>query len=205
MANIANTLTATEAACVTGVPLKQVHRIIDAGLLFDGVQVRTGARVISGRALVGLRLAHLTADTLTLDARRRIIRRVLDEPKTATFQEDAVTVAVAPVADDIRDGLESLDHAKAVVSIDPAVMSGAPCFVGTRIAVHDLAEMVANGDTVDAVAAAYPSVSPDQIQLAIVYAAAYPRRGRPSAKPAWRNSPTLRSKTLRLGDLPQTA
>ena len=26
-------LSASEAACVTGVPLKQVHRIIDAGLL----------------------------------------------------------------------------------------------------------------------------------------------------------------------------
>ena len=49
-------LSANEAAYVTGVPLKQVHRIIDAGLLGDSVKSRKGARVILNHALVGLKL-----------------------------------------------------------------------------------------------------------------------------------------------------
>ena len=172
-------LTANEAASVTRVPLKQVHRIIDAGLLSGRVETRAGARMISGRALVGLRLAHLTADTLTLDARRRIIGRVLAEPTTNAFQEDAVTVAVEQIAADIDEGLHSLDLAKGMVTSDPRTMGGAPCFAGTRIPVHDIADMMANGDTVEALAIAYPQLNIDQIRLAAMYATAYPRRGRP--------------------------
>jgi len=69
--------TANEASSVTRVPLKQVHRIIDAGLLAGRVETRKGSRVIVGSGLVGLRVAYLTADTLTLEARRRVVGRVI--------------------------------------------------------------------------------------------------------------------------------
>jgi len=205
MAAHTEALTANEAAWVTRVPLKQVHRFIDAGLLLDGVEVRTGSRMISSRALVGLRLAHLTADTLTLDARRRLIRRVLDEPTAATIQDEAVSIAVAPVAVDVREGLETLDRARALVASDPAIMSGAPCIAGTRIPVHDVADMAANGDTIDALVAAYPSLNADQIRLASVYATAYPRRGRPAAKPALRQARSIASKRIAIDDLPKAS
>jgi hypothetical protein len=45
---------------VTRLPLKQVHRIIDAGLLRGRVEMRRGSRAIVGSDLVGLRLAWLT-------------------------------------------------------------------------------------------------------------------------------------------------
>lgn len=194
--------TASEAASVTRVPLKQVHRIIDAGLLSGRVETRAGVRMISGLALVGLRLAHLTADTLTLGARRRMIGRVLAEPTTSAFREDAVTVAVEPVAADIDEGLHQLDLAKAMVKSDSAIMGGIPCFSGTRIPVHDIVDMMANGDTVEALAAAYPSLSIDQVRLAAVYATAYPRRGRPPIRPAWRSETPAMSRTLSIDDLP---
>jgi uncharacterized protein (DUF433 family) len=195
-------LTANEAASVTRVPLKQVHRIIDAGLLSGRAETRAGARMISGRALVGLRLAHLTADTLTLDARRRIIGRVLAEPATRAFQEDAVTVAVEPIAADVDEGLHRLGLAKAMVKSDSGTMGGAPCFAGTRIPVHDIADMMAGGDTAEALAAAYPQLSVDQVKLATVYATAYPRRGRPPVKPTWRRGRPTMSKTQSIDDLP---
>ena len=205
MARPTKALTANEAASITRVPLKQVHRIIDSGLLLDGVQIRAGTRVIFGRALIGLRLAHVTADTLTLDARRRVIQRVLEEPRATRIQEEVVSVAVSPVAIEVRDGLETLDRAKAMVSSDPSIMGGAPCIVGTRIPVHVLGEMVANGDTFDAVASAYPPLTFDQVRLAAVYATAYPRRGRPPVKPAWRKAGPRDSKILRLDDLPSVS
>ncbi len=198
-------LTANEAASVTRVPLKQVHRIIDAGLLHGRVETRAGARMISGRALVGLRLAHLTADTLTLDARRRIVGRVLAEPATRAVEEDAVTVSVEPITADIDAGLRELSLAKAMATSDPATMGGAPCFTGTRIPIHDIADMVANGDTAEGVATAYPQLSIDQVALALVYATAYPRRGRPPARPAWRKAAPTMSKTVSIDDLPQAS
>nr|WP_295111871.1 DUF433 domain-containing protein [uncultured Caulobacter sp.] len=205
MTRSAAPLTANEAASVTRVPLKQVHRIIDAGLLLDGVQVRSGSRLISGRALVGLRLAHLTAESLTAEARRRVIRRVLEDPRATTVEDHAVTVPVTPAAADVLEGLETLDRAKAEIVTDPAILAGAPCVVGTRIPAHDLADMVANGESIEAVVAAYPSLTANQVRLASVYATAYPRRGRPPVKPAWRQAEPTALKTVSLDALPKVS
>ncbi len=90
-----------------------------------------------------------------------------------------------------------------MVKIDAKTMAGAPCFSGTRIPVHDIADMLAIGDTVGALAAAYPQLSADQIRLAAVYATAYPRRGRPPVKPAWRNAAPTTSKTMAIDDVPR--
>ena len=50
------TLTANEAACVTGVPLRQVHRIIDTGVLGSAAARREGSRLVHGDGLVSLKL-----------------------------------------------------------------------------------------------------------------------------------------------------
>jgi uncharacterized protein (DUF433 family) len=110
---------------------------------------------------------------------------------------------VEGIAADIDEGLQRLGLAKAMVTSDPQTMAGAPCFAGTRIPVHDLADMMANGDTVEALAAAYPQLSVDQIELAAVYATAYPRRGRPPVKPAWRKAAPTLSKVVAIDDLPR--
>src|SRR5919108_3932685 len=98
-------LSANEAASVTGVPLKQVHRIVDAGLLEGAVERRAGGRVILGRGLVGLKLAHDTADVLTPEARRRLVKRLLQRPKPKTVGENAVTVDVQSMEVAVRRGL----------------------------------------------------------------------------------------------------
>ena len=65
---------------------------------------------------------------------------------------------------------------------DEAVLSGIPCIKGTRIPVHDIADMLANGDTAGAIREAFPRLSQARIELAAFYARAYPRRGRPRRK-----------------------
>lgn len=199
-------LTANEAASVTRVPLKQVHRIIDAGLLAGHVETRMGSRVIVGNGLVGLRLAYLTADTLTLEARRRIIRHVMSDAGVEAVREQAVTVAVQPITSEVESGLSALGGAKAMVTIDKDIMGGTPCIAGTRVPVHDIADMLANGDSPAAILAAYPQLQAEQVELAPVYALAYPRRGRPLVKPAWRKMAAPKvTRTLRLEDLPSVS
>ncbi|MER8785960.1 MULTISPECIES: DUF433 domain-containing protein [unclassified Mesorhizobium] len=195
-------LTANEAAAVTQVPLKQVHRIIDAGLLRGRVETRRGSRVIIGAGLVGLRLAWLTAETLTPAARRRIVEHAIADDAAPVVADDPLKVDLKPITAGVRTGLGRLRKAKAMVARDPAVLSGQPAFVGTRVLVHDVADMLANGDTPETIRAAYPQLTLDRIRLAADYALAYPRRGRPPVKPAWRSTAAKSKRTIRLDDLP---
>jgi len=198
-------LSANEAASVTGVPLKQVHRIVDAGLLQGAVENRAGTRVILGRGLVGLKFAHDTAGLLSPEGRRRLVRRLLDRPRAKTVQEDAVTVDMRPIQATVRRGLTTLEKAKKMVAVDQDVLGGTPCFKGTRIPVHDIAEMVAGGDQKTVILKAYPQLTAEQVDLAVVYAEAYPRRGRPRRKPAWRKTKPVSREELSLRDLPRAS
>ena len=203
MALAKEALSANEAAWVTGVPLKQVHRIVDAALLKGAVENRAGMRVILGRrGLVGLKLAYQTADLLTPKGRRRIVKKLLERPRAAKVEESALTVDVRPIESAIRRRLSALERAKRMVTIDPAVLSGTPCFKGTRIPVHDIAAMIANGEDNSAVLKAYPQLTPERTDLAVLYAEAYPRRGRPRHKPLWRKGKPISSEKLSIRVLP---
>ncbi len=198
-------LSANEAACVTGVPLKQVHRIIDAGLLGDSVKSRKGARVILKHALVGLKLAYETTEILTLEGRRRLVRHILDDPAARTVREDAVSVNVRPMKNDVMRGITSLEKARKMIVSDKDILGGASCFKGTRIVVHDIAEMLANGDQVAVILTAYPTLTEVQVTAAAIYAEAYPRRGRPRHHPEWRKAKQRVSKKVELDKLLQAS
>ncbi|MCX6878030.1 MAG: DUF433 domain-containing protein [Verrucomicrobia bacterium] len=46
-----------------------------------------------------------------------------------------------------------------VVKIDPEIMSGEPCFAGTRVPVRTLLDYIEGGDTIDEFLEQYPTVS----------------------------------------------
>jgi len=193
-------LTANEAASITGVPLRQVHRIIDAGLLDGAVERRHNARLLSRNALVGLKLAYDTADMLTLEGRRAVIEAILRHPRQSVIRARTVAVDTRDAAQAVRAGRDQLTKACRIVKKDPAVLSGTPVFKGTRVPVHDIADMLANGDTPAAIVRAYPQLDTDLVQLGALYAAAYPQRGRPRVKAPWRSSAPKFSETLTLDD-----
>lgn len=196
------TLTMTEAAVASRVPLKQVHRIIDAGLLPGAVETRHGTRLIGVSGLLALKLAYVTAGALKPEARRRAVLRVLEAPDSSEVRERAVVVVLEGIGAELNEGLAELAAAREMVSIDPEVLDGTPCFASTRIPVHDVADMLANGDTPAALLQAYPAIDERRIRLASVYAAAYPRRGRPKHGPAWRGSPST-SRKVHVEELPR--
>lgn len=57
------------------------------------------------------------------------------------------------------------------ISIDPLVCHGQACILGTRIPVHQIVHMLANGDTVDDLLTEYPSISREDIMACLEYAA----------------------------------
>lgn len=57
------------------------------------------------------------------------------------------------------------------ISIDPNVCHGKSCIRGSRIMVWIVVDCLANGDPADEIVAAYPSLTREDIQAALAYAA----------------------------------
>ena len=57
------------------------------------------------------------------------------------------------------------------ISIDPKICHGQACIKGTRILVHLILHMLANGDTVDELLEEYPSIEREDILACLEYAA----------------------------------
>lgn len=57
------------------------------------------------------------------------------------------------------------------ISIDPNICHGQACVRGTRIPVHQIVRMLANGDTVEDLLAEYPSLTREDIMACLDYAA----------------------------------
>jgi uncharacterized protein (DUF433 family) len=57
------------------------------------------------------------------------------------------------------------------ISIDPKVCHGQPCVKGTRIMVWLIVQYLANGDSVEEILGAYPSLTQEDIQACLLYAA----------------------------------
>ena len=57
------------------------------------------------------------------------------------------------------------------IVIDPDICHGQACVKGTRIPVHQLIRMLANGDTIEDLVADYPSLEREDILACLDYAA----------------------------------
>jgi len=58
------------------------------------------------------------------------------------------------------------------ISINPRVCHGQACVTGTRIPVHQIVRMLANGDTVDDLLTEYPAIMREDILACLDYAEA---------------------------------
>jgi uncharacterized protein (DUF433 family) len=50
-----------------------------------------------------------------------------------------------------------------VIKIDPEIMSGAPCFAGTRVPIQNLIDYLEGGDSIEDFLEGFPSVSREQV------------------------------------------
>jgi uncharacterized protein (DUF433 family) len=57
------------------------------------------------------------------------------------------------------------------ISVDPQICHGQACVRGTRIPVHQIVRMLANGDTIDDLLQEYPSLKREDILACLDYAA----------------------------------
>lgn len=74
-----------------------------------------------------------------------------------------------------------------LVRTDPEVQGGAATFVGTRILVHTIAELLQAGASTEELSEDFPNLTAAMLEAAPLYARSHPRRGRPRA-PRWRGA-----------------
>ncbi len=58
---------------------------------------------------------------------------------------------------------DNTDVSQSVVKIDPQIMSGAPCFSGTRVPIQNLIDYLEGGDSIEDFLDGFPSVSREQV------------------------------------------
>jgi uncharacterized protein (DUF433 family) len=95
----------------------------------------------------------------------------------------ALLIQVKTVRKELDERFKKLERAESVIVEDPETMRGAPIYRGTRIPVELIADMLNQGASVDELLEGYPALDRDKIELAPLYVRAFPRRGRPAARP----------------------
>jgi uncharacterized protein (DUF433 family) len=91
------------------------------------------------------------------------------------------------VADVLRRAEEYARLRDKHIEINPKVMGGEPVIRGTRVPVRSLAELIERGERRDVLREDFPQVPEQAYELAVRWARANPRRGRPV--PPWRRGP----------------
>jgi len=181
------TLTPAEAAVVSHVTMRDVHRVIDEHILPESLYSTDQTRSFTSQACVFISFYFRAADRLTSEERQRTIR-IASEPQGSSgsrlVQDAFLTIDLGTFWKDVEESLDRLHAARAMVVSDPEILSGTPVIRGTRVPVYDVAASVASGIPVDRILSAYPSLQREHVELATMYAEANPQRGRPRLRTA---------------------
>jgi uncharacterized protein (DUF433 family) len=179
----ARVYTPAEAAAVSQIGIKAVHNAIDKKIV-ETVS-RSPAKSVRRRALTGegllrLKLWYGVGSTLAAERRQRLFDAIKAEPAAKTVRaDDLLIVDVAEARKQLNARIRDLDEAEAMIGRVKGVMGGEPVFKGTRIPVRTIAAMVAQGADEADLLEGYPSLTARMIELAKIWTAAHPTRGRP--------------------------
>jgi uncharacterized protein (DUF433 family) len=189
--------TPTEAAVLTGLPLKAVNNAIDKKTI--SAAEREGGRLLDARALVSLSIERRLSDRLaTPELRRKVFDALADAPRNVVSLEGGLLkIDLREPRRALAASLRELRRARRLVVSDPEILGGDPVFRGTRVPVHLIAELTTQGAKPAELIEGYPRLTAEMIRLAPIYAAAYPLRGRPRRQP-WRDHEPVRRSRRRL-------
>src|SRR5712692_10071600 len=185
--------TPSQVSAVTGLPLPAVHKAIEHKLIRPK-RVRTGhivQHLLSRSQVLYLVLEARGLRFLRLTTRRQVARAVEQDPgiDAMTISEGSVVlIEFKSARKAVEAGFRRLVEAERMVVADAGIMRGAPVYRGTRIPVHAIADMLSQGATVEEILEGYPALTHEKVELAPMYARAFPRRGRPVIR-SWAKRP----------------
>ena len=186
--------TPAEASAVVRLPLKAVHKVLDSRLIRPH-RSRQGnhiQRLLSAEHLVYLRLEAEGVRLLPVATRREVAREIESAPNAdfiAVSGSSALVIQVKNARKDVERELKRLRKAERMAVSDPEIMGGTPVYRGTRVPVDMVAAMLAQGASTQEILEGYPSLNQERVELAPLYVAAFPRRGRPARRPWAKQKP----------------
>ena len=174
----ANVYTAAEAAAVSGIGIKSVHNAIDKRIV-ETVSSSSG-RKLTEEGLLRLKLWYGVGSSLSAERRQKLFDSIKADPAADEIRaDDLIIVDVARARGQVAERVRRLQEAETLVSRKKGVMGGEPVFAGTRIPVHLVAAMLADGAEAAEILDGYPSLTQRMLELATIWASAHPKRGRP--------------------------
>lgn len=195
MALEAELLTTAEAAVVSGVEVRDVNRLIDEHILPEDLYVNEESRRVWAGSCALIRFYFGASGSLTAQERKYAIDVVCREARTrATVRLIKTWRSKRPnwrvehsflklnfdrfITDTLVEH-DRLTRAHANVVEDPGILGGTPVIKGTRVPVYDIAASASSGIPRERIKTAWPSLTDEMIELAVLYAKASPPRGRP--------------------------
>ena len=183
--------TPAEASAVSGLNLKAVHNAIDkeivrpvasgrgAGL---GKIARFTPRYLTAEDLVRLRVWQGVGGTLSTERRQRLFVAIAAAPKAKNVKADELLIVdVGEARRQVDRRVRDLAAAEAIVVSDRGTLGGEPVFRRTRIPVYGMVAMLNAGATEAELLSGYPKLTNRMLELARIWSAAHPRRGRPKS------------------------
>lgn len=173
-------LTTSEAGYVLERSSLAINKAVDTGLIRAGTRQGPGGqgtlRILGRPELRFLKLADVLDKDLTPLGQRKIYEAIRRLPEQQhQLQLGVLTVELLPVDRAIEERLARLMELKSHVETHA---SGDPVIRGTTMPVHVVAGL-AKGESIDEIMQDYPSLTRAQVETAIEYARAYPKKGRP--------------------------
>lgn len=170
--------TPTEAAALSEIAVKSVHNAIDKRII--AAHLGRGGRELTDEDLLRLKLWYGVGSILTAERRKRLFETIDRNPDADTVRaDDYLIVDVARAREQLAARADALREAEQKIQTVKGVAGGEPVFTGTRIPVRMIAAMRQQGASTAEIVEGYPSVTARMVELAEIWAAAHPARGRP--------------------------
>jgi uncharacterized protein (DUF433 family) len=182
----ASLFTAVEAAVLTRRPLKAVNNAIDKKTVATVARGPVGhaARLLDLHGLMSLALSDGWRIALPPERRRAVFDALVSGSRNrVSLNGGFLTIDLREPRRELAESLRKLRRVRALVTSDPDTLGVDPVFRGTRVPVHLIATLLEQGSTEADLLVSYPRLTGEMAELAPVYAAAYPLRGRPRAQP----------------------
>lgn len=191
-------LSPREAAFVTGLSEKTINQAIDRAEVepLPTRRVDDRERMLPYPELVYLCLRGEVGPLLSPEGKRQLREHIrtamMSHPEPPpTVQFGVFTLTIAPEIDTLHRRLTEMEQMWSFIVMDPNVRAGEPVVRGTRIPVHMLGDLAAQGAPREELLEDYPSLTRESLEAALMWARMYPRRGRPPRAP-WKDGVVIR-------------
>jgi uncharacterized protein (DUF433 family) len=192
-----------EIGAAAGVPLRAVYKLIEQRLP-GGLVVRRNRRPMLTRwGAICVVIDHEMPKDVPVAVRKHVYARIKGSTRSRAIRYRRgilhYVVDVKTAADKMDANLARYRKAMKLIVEDPSIQGGAATFKGTRILVHQIADLLSQGTTETELREDYPRLTHEMVAAATIYAKSHPRRGRPR-KPSWRNERPLSVRTIERRD-----